>query len=424
MQSYLIVADDLTGANATCSLLKKVGLRTASIFDFESEKLPEDIDVISFSTDSRGIIGEEAYQRVKNVTNKFKAENIHLYNKRIDSTMRGNIGYEIDAMLDVLDDRIAVVVPSYPSSKRVVLNKTMLVNGNLLLNSDAGKDTKTPVKSSSVEEIIKSQTRNDISYFSLNEVEGDEEKLLKDIQEKSKKFKILLFDATTDADIKKIAKIIVKSKIKVITVDPGPFTMFCAKEMERTKLRNDKILMIIGSATETSSKQIEYIIETEDIFLKKINPELFFKNKKQEIEINKIVDEIIKEYEKHNLFLLTTTPINGDKKLNLKSIGERLKISIDEVSKIISDTLTEVSVRVLKDKNFNGIYSSGGDITLSLLNKVNATGVEILEEVMPLVAYGKIIGGSLEGLNLVTKGGMVGKNDAIKKCLNKLQENF
>src|SRR3712207_5034567 len=102
MVKYVIVADDLTGSNATCSLLKKIGLRAASVFQLSSEKM-EEMDVISYSTDSRGITKEEAYERVKRAINVLKRDEILLYNKRIDSTLRGNIGAEIDAMLEQLE---------------------------------------------------------------------------------------------------------------------------------------------------------------------------------------------------------------------------------------------------------------------------------------------------------------------------------
>src|SRR3712207_8012949 len=85
MVKYVIVADDLTGSNATCSLLKKIGLRAASVFQLSSEKM-EEMDVISYSTDSRGITKEEAYERVKRAINVLKRDEILLYNKRIDST--------------------------------------------------------------------------------------------------------------------------------------------------------------------------------------------------------------------------------------------------------------------------------------------------------------------------------------------------
>ena len=140
MQKYIVIADDLTGSNATCSLFKKIGLRAASILKLQGD-INYDVDVISYSTASRGLDKEEAYKKVSEAIKILKNKDVLVYNKRIDSTLRGNIGTEINAMLDNLeDDRIAVVIPSYPDSGRIVVNKTMLVNGVLLENSDAGKD--------------------------------------------------------------------------------------------------------------------------------------------------------------------------------------------------------------------------------------------------------------------------------------------
>ena len=37
MQKYIVIADDLTGSNATCSLFKKIGLRAASILKLQGD---------------------------------------------------------------------------------------------------------------------------------------------------------------------------------------------------------------------------------------------------------------------------------------------------------------------------------------------------------------------------------------------------
>ncbi len=47
---------------------------------------------------------------------------------------------------------MGICVPAFPSSKRIVINGTMLVEGNLLTNTDAGRDPKMPVSSDNVEE--------------------------------------------------------------------------------------------------------------------------------------------------------------------------------------------------------------------------------------------------------------------------------
>lgn len=422
---YVVIADDLTGSNATCSLLKKIGLSTASIFKLEKDKNYKN-DVVSYSTDSRAISKKDAYNRVFQTTQILKNNSVLLYNKRIDSTLRGNIGSEIEGMLDALnEDRVAILVPSYPDSGRIVVNKTMLVNGILLEHSDAGRDTKTPVISSNVEEIIKNQTKLNTAYFTLKDISKSETELTKNIIEKSKDNKILIFDSVTNEDIIKISKAVLKSNLKIITVDPGPFTMYYSSEMKKITKTDKKILMVIGSATDTTKQQIEHILQHEDIFLVKMKPSLFFDKKTRLEEIKRVCELIYKGINNYELIMLTTTPIGDDKRLDLQKISNDLNISIDEVSKIIAQTLTEAASDVLLTSNsFEGVYSSGGDITLALLEKLEAIGVEIRDEVIPLAAYGRIIEGKIGNLKLVSKGGMVGNKETIKLCLHKIKNDI
>jgi len=404
MQKYIVIADDLTGSNATCSLLKKIGLRAASILKLQNG-MKYDADVISYSTGSRGLDKEEAYKRVSEAIKILKDKNVLVYNKRIDSTLRGNIGAEINAMLDNLEnDRIAVVVPAYPDSKRIVVNKTMLVNGVLLENSDAGKDPKTPIKTSCVETLIQKDCKYSSTYFELADIEQPIEKLIKKIQKSIEKSRVLIFDAVNNEDIIKISRAIIQSNINIITVDPGPFTLYFSKELQKKKHLEKKILMLIGSVTETTKKQIEYILQEEDIFLVKMKAESFFEKESCIKEIERVISFIKKGIESYELFLITTSPIGDEKKLDLKKIAHKLNTTVEDVSKIIANTLTETAVRVLKEtQKFEGVYSSGGDITIALLEKLKAIGVEIREEVIPLAAYGRIIGGDFSNLKLVKK---------------------
>ena len=425
MQKYIVIADDLTGSNATCSLLKKIGLRAASILKLQNG-MKYDADVISYSTGSRGLDKEEAYKRVSEAIKILKDKNVLVYNKRIDSTLRGNIGAEINAMLDNLEnDRIAVVVPAYPDSKRIVVNKTMLVNGVLLENSDAGKDPKTPIKTSCVETLIQKDCKYSSTYLELADIEQPIEKLIKKIQKSTEKSRVLIFDAVNNEDIIKISRAIIQSNINIITVDPGPFTLYFSKELQKEKHLEKKILMLIGSVTETTKKQIEYILQEEDIFLVKMKAESFFEKESCIKEIERVISFIKKGIESYELFLITTSPIGDEKKLDLKEIAHKLNTTVEDVSKIIANTLTETAVRVLKEtQKFEGVYSSGGDITIALLEKLKAIGVEIREEVIPLAAYGRIIGGDFSNLKLVSKGGMVGDETVIKLCLHKMKNDI
>lgn len=425
MQKYIVIADDLTGSNATCSLFKKIGLRAASILKLQND-IDYDVDVISYSTDSRGLGKEEAYKKVSEAIKILKNSGVLVYNKRIDSTLRGNIGTEINAMLDNLeDDRVAVVVPAYPDSGRIVVNKTMLVNGVLLENSDAGKDPKTPIKTSCVESLIQKDIKYSSTYFTLSDIAQSIEEISKKIQEAVKNSKILIFDAVSNEDIIKISKAIIQSEINLITVDPGPFTMYYSKELQKKNHLEKKILMVIGSVTETTKKQIEYILQEEDIFLVKMKVEDFFEEESRSEEIKRVVSFVKKGIESYDLFLVTTSPIGDEKKTDLQKVAQSLNTSVEEVSKIIANTLTETAEKLLKEtEKFEGVYSSGGDITIALLEKLKAIGVEIREEIIPLAAYGRIIGGNFPNLKLVSKGGMVGDEKTIKLCLHKMKNDI
>ncbi len=425
MQKYIVIADDLTGSNATCSLFKKIGLRAASILKLQGD-INYDVDVISYSTASRGLDKEEAYKKVSEAIKILKNKDVLVYNKRIDSTLRGNIGTEINAMLDNLeDDRIAVVIPSYPDSGRIVVNKTMLVNGVLLENSDAGKDPKTPIKTSCVESLVQKDIKYSSTYFTLSDIAQPIEEIAKKIQEAIKKSRVLIFDAVNNEDIIKISKAIINSDINIVTVDPGPFTLYYSKELQKKNHLEKKILMVIGSVTATTKKQIEYILQEEDIFLVKMKVEDFFEKETCLKEIERVISFIKKGIVSYDLFLVTTSPIGDEKKADLQKLAENLNTTVEEISKIIANTLTETVVKILKEtEKFEGVYSSGGDITIALLEKLKAIGVEIREEVIPLAAYGRIIGGDFPNLKLVSKGGMVGDEKTIKLCLHKIKNDI
>lgn len=97
MTRAVIIADDLTGANVTGALLRKNGYRFAT-FRHGAAVGPgvlSDYDAVAVSTDSRGIEPEAAYSKVKSTAQAFLLPAGCFYQKRIDSTLRGNIGAAI-----------------------------------------------------------------------------------------------------------------------------------------------------------------------------------------------------------------------------------------------------------------------------------------------------------------------------------------
>lgn len=259
MDKIIIIADDLTGANANGSLLAAKGFTAATCLD-EEQWNPEyfaDYDAVSFNTDSRLVPSGVAWKRVYDGMRLLVGDTSPtVVAKRIDSTMRGNVGTEIEAAMKALDDcqpsasaSVAVVVPAFPASSRLAVGGYLIVNGVPLEKSPIAKDPVRPVTTSQFLSIISEQTALPTGYVSLNTIMQGEEaatKALLRLQESGAR--IIACDAVTDDDIATVARALRTAPFPVLAVDPGPFAAVMADARVPRKERyelEDNVLVVV-----------------------------------------------------------------------------------------------------------------------------------------------------------------------------------
>lgn len=94
-----VIADDFTGANDTGVQFSKKGLKTVVISSLNNlPTIDGSFDVIVVDTDSRFDSKERAYKKVFSTVQALKDMRVNYIYKKLDSTLRGNIGSEIEAM--------------------------------------------------------------------------------------------------------------------------------------------------------------------------------------------------------------------------------------------------------------------------------------------------------------------------------------
>ena len=173
MAQCIVIADDLTGANATGVLLTKMNYQAYTVMNpaAVSPETIEGSDCVLYPTDSRGISPEEAYQRTYDAVKLLASPEVVVYGKRIDSTLRGNLGRETDAMLDFLgEEYIALAAPCFPTSGRIVSGGYLLVDGIPLHKTNIAIDPKTPVHTSDVAEVFRQQSRYPVASLKLGDM--------------------------------------------------------------------------------------------------------------------------------------------------------------------------------------------------------------------------------------------------------------
>lgn len=432
MPQCVVIADDLTGANATGVLLKKMNYNAYTVMNAERIELSTlaDCDCVLYPTDSRGVEAQIAYNRVYNVCGLLKNEQVKVYSKRIDSTLRGNLGSETDAMLDSLgEDYVAVVAPCFPASGRIVIGGYMLVNGLPLHKTDIAIDPKTPVKVSEAALLFEQQSKYPVASIQMRDMMHGKHALAELMKKHvSEGRRILVLDCVTQEDLDLIADAVITSGLKTVAVDPGVFTATISRKLitPSNKKENSKILAVVGSVNPNTR------IQMEELWLSQRNHNVFVKTRellegdeRKNAEILRVVDEIIKESKTNTVLSVTGDGIYPENRIDFAPYMERHDCSMDTVTGMINSAFAEITYRIFKEEPaFKGLYTSGGDITVSVCQRFGTAGLNLIDEVLPLAAYGKFLKGEFEGVHIITKGGSQGNRNAINQCITYLKQKL
>ena len=187
VQRCLLIADDLTGGADAGAQFAKRGLNTLLIsikgnptIDFSQYNGG---DVLVVNTDSRGLSSEKAFSLTSSLLKGYDRELFPIVYKKIDSTLRGNIGYEIDAILKETNSSLCFIAPSYPEQNRTLVGGIMMVGGKPLALTEVAHDAASPVRESYIRKLLEQQSLNKIGRIDLTLVASNRERLQKAVDE-------------------------------------------------------------------------------------------------------------------------------------------------------------------------------------------------------------------------------------------------
>jgi uncharacterized protein YgbK (DUF1537 family) len=211
-QRCLLIADDLTGGADTGAQFAKRGLRTLLIplkwgHTVDFSQYPER-DVLVINTDSRGLRPDKAFGLVSGMLQNYDRELFPIIYKKIDSTLRGNIGYETDAILGKTNIPMGFMTPAFPEQERTVVDGILMVRGKPLSLTEASSDAAAPVRESRVSKLLEQQTSHKVGWIDLTRVASGSNALREAVaREGEKGTRIIVFDALRRRDLIHIADV-------------------------------------------------------------------------------------------------------------------------------------------------------------------------------------------------------------------------
>lgn len=435
------IADDLTGANTTGVLLARSGARSAVFFNEEAALASEgtgELDAIMISSNSRPLPADEAYEKVKSATQALLNMGVCYFQKRIDTTLRGGIGTEIDAMLDLIgEDTVAVVVPAMPQSRRTVVGGFSVIDGTALIRTPVAQDVRTPVKENYVPRLLAAQTKRKVGLIKLDKVLEGEAAVRRELLEaRSTGNSIIVVDAITLEDIDEIAGACVSLRWNILTVDPGPFTARLAYRRgliheEKPNIpegtpeeTNKTVLVAAGSATPVTKRQMEELMKDSRNLQISIDPlHLIEGGDEAGQEANRVIElasaAIVSDRQPRAL--LMETALHGDL-LNLDEEDQKHHyphgMSADRINAGLGTIVAGILDRVGRDR-IAGIYTTGGDTMVNVCYQLGTQCLEVFDYVIPQADVTRMIG-RYNGMPAVGKGGLTGDDTTAIKIVDRL----
>ena len=196
-----IIADDLTGACDAGAVFCGGG----PVPVFVAPGAPDAAwPVAAVDSESRALTPRDAGRRMRALAGRLAsrlAGGVVL--KKIDSTLRGPIGAELDALLSAGPGG-ALLCPAFPAQRRLVRGGVLHVDGVPAHESAVGRDRDYPGATSDVLEILGRQTRRPLRRVTLEAVRGGDVGLLRALD--GGDGGIAVADAETDGDLAALAR--------------------------------------------------------------------------------------------------------------------------------------------------------------------------------------------------------------------------
>ena len=435
-----VIADDLTGANDTGVQFAKKGFVTVVSLELRNEG-EERIasgngEVFVFDTDSRSVSSLDAYERVAKVSRLLKSRRIDNIYKKMDSTMRGNIGAELDAVYDVFRPDFVAVAPAFPGNGRTVVDGYLYLNGKPLHETEAAQDPKTPVRESYIPRIIAQQSNRPIGHISTRDLAMG----FPHLQNKLSAFRrdgipYVLFDAKSDEDLALAVKLFGQTNYRVVWAGSAGLAAHLSYRNHSAihsgltlSACRHPVLLVVGSLSGKSRLQLKRVLEQADTAGFCLDPERVVGEpaKKQE-ELDRIFREAVRQLgnKPESGFIRRMVLYTSDRpedRERAKETGSLFGRDERTVSNMVAAALGEISARLVRHYDLNRLVLTGGDTAKQVCAHLNVCELRLLDEVESGIPVSALVGkdGSDKGY-AVTKAGGFGSEMALVKAADILE---
>ncbi|MBM4419023.1 MAG: four-carbon acid sugar kinase family protein [Chloroflexi bacterium] len=317
--------------------------------------------------------------------------------KKIDSTLRGNCGVEIAALMDVADRRAAIVAPAYPTNGRTTRGGVQRVHGVPVHETPMAADPTHPMPHRSIGDALRQHARRPATPFPLSVVAEGWERLAARFENVEG---FVIVDAEDEGHLETIARAADAHRARCLPVGSAGLAAHLGRlwrsEGSATHRADapcracQRVLIVVGSQHPVSREQAAALARAG----------------------YPGVDPFAEGW--------------GERARRALAGG----VGVLAAPRAAGLTATEVAQRLAAcavtlrtEGPMDGIILTGGDTARAVLDRFGARAIDLECELEPGVPRGRVIGGGLDGTAVVTKAGGFGATATLLNALHNLRRS-
>ncbi len=374
----LVLADDLTGALETGAKFALEGI--TSLVTTELSLSPRShangVEVLVIDTNSRHLSPSDAGRRIHVLAALARRLEVPRLYKKTDSTLRGNIGRELESISAAYGGSPVLYVPAYPEMGRTVSGGRLQVNGISVSETGFAADVLNPIRESHIPTVLGGQTS--LPVYSPPVLNADT----------GIPTGIHVCDGTTDEDILACARIFLERPDLCLAAGPAALAHGIARLVgwPRKNLAHvpsiERCLIVNGSRNEVSVRQMEYALSSG---FRRIGPSW-----------------VMSEVPACSWIILAQAEEVGNPLQAARQTGRAVR-------------------EILQHFPADALLIFGGDTARAVVQSVGSPSLLPLAEALPAVPISRMARAGARELYLITKAGGFGPPDIVMELFGRLQ---
>ncbi len=389
-----LIADDLTGAMDSGLQLAVHGLAPLVM-------MRSDAPVVAYTrvynTESRELPPSEAMQRLRALLPLVGQGRLY---KKVDSTLRGNVGYELRELVGLPTVRAVVVAPAFPQEGRITLDGVQYVHGRPLALSEFRHDPRWPMAESHVPTLLMQQAGREVALVRHGIVAQGAEAVARTLRAQTAR--LIVVDAINDADLASIAQALYGLGPQWV---PGgsaglaqPWAALLADEAPPPPpvswaSGTGPALFVCGSRHPATLRQIETLAHA-GVPQVTLDAQSSYEEGHEADRLAHAVCTLLGQGSDVLLEASTSLLLPGG--------GARIARILARATRAVAEAAT-----------LGALFVTGGDVAVALCRQLGVQALRIVAQIRPGLPGAQIIGGLCNGLPIATKAGGFGNDQAL-----------